>query len=101
MRSTIKARDWGTEKGHKAPSQPAPQGPAPHHQTASDAAVYLEGGRRCLKLGLCSGGGRRGGGGPEGALTGDTGLLLAWGGDRNPGGGHEEGQVRLVVWSTL
>lgn len=43
--------------------------------------------------------GRRGGGGPEGALTGDTGLLLAWGGDRNPGGGHEEGQVRLVVRS--
>lgn len=29
------------------------------------------------------------------------GLLPAWGGDRDPGGGHGEGQVRLVVGSAL
>lgn len=45
-----------------------------------------------------AGGGHRGVGGPEGTLTGGMRVscrLLGW--DRDPGGGHGEGQVRLAV----
>lgn len=46
-------------------------------------------------------GGHRGVGGPEGARTVDGGLLPAWGGHRDPGGGHRDAQVRPVVRSAL
>ena len=48
----LKAETRGQEKDAQAPSQAAPRGPTPPapRQTASDAAVHLEGGPRCPKL---------------------------------------------------